>query len=145
MTILQDALAALRSVRDMVTQDMADRDMDLACLRQVALLGLAAVEGPKRSRTDVPLATWGDPNGRRQKWVIHFEDQEMPLIVYDAALYGDEQAELLAREAFDRARVAWNCTLLTVAMDTGPANPMHRDDRIATIHQDDDGCAKGTT
>lgn len=113
--LLVDAIRRLKELHDLIPEDAADSDVDLASIRIAARMGLDAVNG-----TSAPqhlLASWGEPDRRTQKWMLHFEDTEMGTMVFDAALYGEEQAELLARDAYRRAKVAWNCTLFRVATD----------------------------
>ncbi len=106
-----------------ILDEQAGSDPDADAMRIACDMAIAVV-APSRRRT-IPLATWGPASGRSQKWMIHFEDQDRPLIVYDASLYGEAQAELLARRAFDMAKDAWNCTLFKIAdlkdLDGNPA------------------------
>jgi hypothetical protein len=64
---------------------------------------------------ETELCSFGEPAKRRQKWLLVFQDAEVGTMVFDAALYGDAEAELLAREAYHSASVQWNCTLFKVA------------------------------
>lgn len=113
--LLVDAIRRLKELHDLIPEDAADSDVDLASIRIAARMGLDAVNGT--SAPQPLLASWGEPDRRTQKWMLHFEDTEMGTMVFDAALYGEEQAELLARDAYRRAKIAWNCTLFRVAAD----------------------------
>lgn len=113
--LLAEAIGRLKALHDLIPEEAADRSVDLASIRIAARMGLDAVNG---TSTQQPvLASWGEPGRRTQKWMLHFEDTEMGTMVFDAALYGEDQAELLARNAYRRAKVAWNCTLFRVAAD----------------------------
>lgn len=69
----------------------------------------------ERGDPETELCSFGEPAKRRQKWMIIFQDAEVGNVLYDADLYGDAEAELLAREAYHGASVQWNCTLFKVA------------------------------
>jgi hypothetical protein len=113
--LLAEAIERLKAIHDLIPESEADGNVDLASIRIAARMGLDAVSGTSTPRT--VLASWGEPDRRTQKWMLHFEDTEMGTMVFDAALYGEDQAELLARDAYRRAKVAWNCTLFRVAAD----------------------------
>jgi len=112
-TTRQQAVDLLKAAHDLIGEDEADADPTLAAIRAACRMGLDASTPQHRGRPT--LASWGEPGKRTQKWMLHFEDAEARSVVYDAALYGEEEAELLAREAYRRATTNWNCTLLKVA------------------------------
>jgi hypothetical protein len=112
-TVRQQAVDLLKAAHDLIGSDEADADPTLAAIRAACRMGLDAAS--PRELVRPTLASWGEPGRRTQKWMLHFEDAEVGTIVYDAALYGEKEAELLAREAYRTATVNWNCTLLRVA------------------------------
>lgn len=113
--LLAEAIERLKALHDLIPEEEADRSVDLASIRIATRM---ALDGINRTSTPRPvLASWGEPGRRTQKWMLHFEDTEMGTMVFDATLYGEDQAELLARDAYRRAKVAWNCTLFRVATD----------------------------
>jgi hypothetical protein len=106
-----DVVALLTRAYDLAATDEVDTVM--TAVRHACRMGLDAASGANAAGPT--LASFGEPAKRRQKWIIHYQDAEVGAVVYDAALYGDAEAELLAREHYERASVQWNCTLMRIA------------------------------
>lgn len=112
-TTLEKAVSHLKAIQDLIASEEAERDATLGGILAASRTGLECIA---RTPKDIAvLASWGEPSKRSQKWMLHFEDTEMGTMVFDASIYGEDEAELLARDAYRRAQRNWNCTLLKVA------------------------------
>jgi hypothetical protein len=112
-TTLHEAVSHLKAIQDLITPEEADRDATLAGILSASRMALECIV---RTPGAMPvLASWGEPSKRSQKWMLHFEDTEVRTMVFDASIYGEAEAELLARDAYRTAQRSWNCTLLKVA------------------------------
>lgn len=109
-----EAMRLLQQAYDAVSDDAARSDPRLAAIRHACLMGLEAAAGDTASGT-APLATFGEPGDRRQRWIIRFEDADVPDAVYDSRIHGEAGAELLARAAYREAEGTWNCHLMRIA------------------------------
>lgn len=116
--------ALLTRARDLSGAAASDADVTMASVSHACRMGLDAIRGTGAGHPT--LASFGEPGRRRQKWIIHYQDAEVGSVVYDAALYGDAEAELLAREHYERASVQWNCTLLRIAALDPAQEDRHR-------------------
>lgn len=109
-----EALRLLREAYESVPEDAARTDPRLAAIRYACRIGIeASMDAPPQS--PIALATFGETADRRQRWIIRFEDAEVPDAVYDARIHGEARAEMLARAAFREAEGMWNCHLLRIA------------------------------
>lgn len=119
-----EIVALLSSAFDLAEANAGDLQQTMTAVSHACRMGLDAITGT------VPggpvLASFGEPGKRRQKWIIHYQDAEVGSVVYDSALYGDAEAELLARDHYARASVQWNCTLLKIATLDASDEERHR-------------------
>lgn len=119
-----EIVTLLSSAFDLAGANTGDLQQTMTAVSHACRMALDAITG---TDTDGPvLASFGEPGKRRQKWIIHYQDAEVGSVVYDAALYGDAEAELLARDHYARASVQWNCTLLRIATLDADDEERHR-------------------
>lgn len=108
-----EAVRLLKAAHDCIPQDAADGDPRLAAILHACRMGLDAAVTDPLPRPE--LASYGVPGQRSQKWILRFEDTEVGDMVFDAAVHGEAQAELLARDAYRRSETNWNCFLFRIA------------------------------
>lgn len=108
-----EVVALLSSAFDLADANASDHDGTMTAVAHACRMALDAASGT--ATAGPTLASFGEPAKRRQKWIIHYQDAEVGSVVYDAALYGEAEAELLARDHYARASIQWNCTLLRIA------------------------------
>ena len=119
-----EIVALLSSAFDLANTNTDDLNTAMTAVAHACRMGLDAITGATAGGP--VFASFGEPDKRRQKWIIHYQDAEVGSVVYDAALYGDAEAELLARDHYARASVQWNCTLLRIATLDASDEERHR-------------------
>lgn len=108
-------LAGLLRLHDLIDGDGPKE----SALRYAMRCAMDTAAGLRREPPD--LATYGEPGRRRTVWILRFEDAEVGEMTFDSSIYGELDAELLAREAFEKHIQNWNCTLFHTAPGTSKA------------------------
>jgi hypothetical protein len=130
-------LAGLLRLHDLVQ----DEGPQASSIRYALRCAMNSSAGLRREAPG--LATWGEPSKRRTVWMLRFEDTEVGDMIFDSAVFGELDAEQLAREAYEKHIQNWNCTLFQTAPATSRAETEARTadllrgtaERMSELHQ----------